>query len=705
MFSAGCSDAGLGGVSQPATSLDVQLVRCPLCSQARFFKGERGLRIHYGKIHKPHSVPLDPPATTTTSTPSDQPLWKTLSKFKNSTPILKRVPRGARRSVALSLAQCVRLATQKNSEHAWEQLLTFPYRILHVQKNLATKKSLTNQIKENCNNLASVLDSKLPTFNNFIQKGICAHVESKLSEGDIRGAARLLFSSDVVAPYSPESFSALESKHPAPADGLTFPDPPVNPIVQETSIKITAPQLIAAVSSFRSGSAGGLDGLTPQHLKDLLSSGAGDAGESLLGELAALVNLMLSGGVNDAVVDVLYGANLCALRKKDGGIRPIAVGCTYRRMAAKICCKLYSDLLAKKFQPLQLGFGSKGGCEAAVHALSSFLNSGIGDVVLKVDVKNAFNSVNRDTLLAESKKELPEIFGFLWQCYRHPTKLLYKNNVLESAVGCQQSDPLGPVIFSLAIHPIIQKLNSKFNVWYLDDGTLGGDVDTVINDFILLKQEFKSIGLELNPSKCEIFLSDTTDRLSTLHKFNAIAPQIKILDKNSLHLLGSPIFEDSFSSFIDEKINHFNDISDRLSQINLHSAFTIIRYCCFGPNFMYFLRCSPLWKHTHILDKIDQIVRETLTSILNVALDDRAWLQATLPIRFGGLGVRKISSVSLPAFLSSVHSTETLTRKILSLGMQHVSTPLRHPIFLVLHAVLVRLLQVPKTSNGANTMA
>ena len=40
--------------------------------------------------------------------------------------------------------------------------------------------------------------------------------------------------------------------------------------------------------------------------------------------------------------------------------------------------------------------------------------------------------------------------------------------------------------------------------------------------------------------------------------------------------------------------------------------------------------------------------------------------QATLPIRLGGLGIRKISSVSLPAFLSSVHSTEKLTRKILA---------------------------------------
>lgn len=43
-------------------------------------------------------------------------------------------------------------------------------------------------------------------------------------------------------------------------------------------------------------------------------------------KLADLINLMLNGSVNDAT-DVLYGANLCTLRKRNGGIRLIAVRC------------------------------------------------------------------------------------------------------------------------------------------------------------------------------------------------------------------------------------------------------------------------------------------------------------------------------------------------------------------------------------------
>ena len=391
-----------GSACQPSTSLNT-LERCPLCTQARFFKGKRGLNVHIGKVHRPPNAltsdPVSMSTPTTPATPTFEPFWKTLSKFKNSVPVLKRVPRGARPLVAQHLASCVRLAARENSQSAWEQLLTFPYRILHVQKNLATKKTLTAQIKENCNISAHNLDSKLPIQRYTSSRGVSHLVESKLGEGDISGAARILFSSDVVAPCSPETLAALESKHPAPADGLSFPNPP-DP--DNHSLTITGRELVTAICSFRSGSAGGLDGLSPQHLKDLICSGAGEAGELLLKELTALINLMLSGKVNEAVIDVPYGANLCALRKSDGGIRPIAVGTTYRRTAAKICCKFYGEVVSEKFQPLQLGYGSKGGCEAAVHALSTYLNSGKGEVILKVDIKNAFNSVNRDTLLAKN---------------------------------------------------------------------------------------------------------------------------------------------------------------------------------------------------------------------------------------------------------------------------------------------------------------
>ena len=325
--------------------------------------------------------------------------------------------------------------------------------------------------------------------------------------------------------------------------------------------------------------------------------------------------------------------------------------------------------LTVKFQPHQVGFGSKGGCEAAVHAARTFLSDGRDEVFLKVDVKNAFNSINRETLLQQVKDNAPSIYNYIWQCYKTPSALIYRDNLILSAVGCQQGDPLGPAIFSLAIHPVISKLKSKLNVWYLDDGTLGGDAISVLEDLDFLISEFKNIGLDLNFSKCELYLSDTitpSDKANLLTKFNNLAPNIKILSRESLYLLGAPISELSIPSFVKKITANFLESSFRLSKINSHMALTIIRHCLFVPKFTFYLRSTPIWMYSNLMQNLDDLIRKTLSEILNCTFDDRSWTQATLPIRFGGLGIRKISSVALPAFLSSVHSTHDLFGNIIS---------------------------------------
>ncbi|XP_048488762.1 uncharacterized protein LOC125491265 [Plutella xylostella] len=327
-------------------------------------------------------------------------------------------------------------------------------------------------------------------------------IETKISDGDIKGATQLMFSNDSVAPDTPETLQGLQSKHPPQPPSAQLPDAPAS---DSAPLQVLGTDVYGAIMSFRCGSTGGLDGLSPQHLKDLLAS-TGQAGETLLSNLTALINLMLAGKVNTLIAPLMYGARICALNKKDGGIRPIAVGSTLRRIASKVCCRQILPKLSTYLQPLQLGFGSKGGCEAAVHALRTYIEHDGGEVVLKVDIKNAFNSIDRGTFLTEIKELTPEIYPYLWQCYSSPSNLIYNSNLIHSEVGCQQGDPLGPAIFSLAIHKTISSLKSKLNMWYLDDGTLGGESDTVLDDLRTLTDNMREIGLELNSSKREIFI-------------------------------------------------------------------------------------------------------------------------------------------------------------------------------------------------------
>ena len=94
--------------------------------------------------------------------------------------------------------------------------------------------------------------------------------------------------------------------------------------------------------------------------------------------------------------------------KKDGGVRPIAVGFVWRRLAAKIHCCHIIERCANLFSPRQLGVRIPGGAEAAVHATRIYLdNLQPGNILLKIDFQNAFSAVRRDVILLEILKSLP----------------------------------------------------------------------------------------------------------------------------------------------------------------------------------------------------------------------------------------------------------------------------------------------------------
>ncbi len=73
-----------------------------------------------------------------------------------------------------------------------------------------------------------------------------------------------------------------------------------------------------SIISFRKGTAGGLDSLRPQILKDLLYVQIGDTGGKLLQALTSMTTIILHADVPESVCPYIYGASLTALQKKDG---------------------------------------------------------------------------------------------------------------------------------------------------------------------------------------------------------------------------------------------------------------------------------------------------------------------------------------------------------------------------------------------------
>jgi hypothetical protein len=114
-------------------------------------------------------------------------------------------------------------------------------------------------------------------------------------------------------------------------------------------------------------------------------------------------------------------------------------------------------------------------------------------------------------------------------------------SIISASVGAQQGDP-GPMIFSLAIQPIVLSLDSQLNIWYLDHGTLADYPEVILSDIKNVINLSRKIGPELNFNKCEIFWRSGDTNLKVIKEFQNLIPGIKICARG-LSLLGSPIFE------------------------------------------------------------------------------------------------------------------------------------------------------------------
>lgn len=310
---------------------------------------------------------------------------------------------------------------------------------------------------------------------------------------------------------------------------------------------MTEKEVEKGISSFNADSASGIDGLSPQHLKDLLALNCGGTASQLLTSLTKLTNLMLSGKVCAEFVPFLYGASLIAFNKKDGGIRPIAIGATLRRLVSKLCCSNLTDELVSQLKPKKLGFGVKGGSEAAVHGVRTYvLQNNAAEIIVKVDVSNAFNSLDRISFLKEIEEKFPAIYPYVSQYYASPANLFYNKSIILSATGCQQGDPLGSAIFSWGINDVIQALTSDLNLWYLDDGTIASVGSW--KRLATLKTRFHLLGLELNTSKCEAFIFQNVTakkKIENKAMLDTVAPGITYTSELDFCILCAPIMEPS----------------------------------------------------------------------------------------------------------------------------------------------------------------
>ncbi|GJW59182.1 putative reverse transcriptase domain-containing protein, partial [Tanacetum coccineum] len=306
----------------------------------------------------------------------------------------------------------------------------------------------------------------------------------KICDGYYTAVVKVLSSSGV-APYNDATLEDLKAKHHL-KPSFSLPHIPID-YHQLTSSPVV---VLDMIKSFPRGTSCGRDGLRTQHLMDCLSGVIVAISDELVSSITQVVNLFLDEKCSKTLGEYIASAPLTPLVKLGRGIRPIVFGVRV-----------------------------PGGGEAILHVVNHLIEDR-GD--------------------EELCTHCPTISRWVEFCYSSPSRLYYGEHALRSYQEVQQGDPLGPLLFSLVLHPLVSKIRDSFNLylqaWYLDDGTIIGDTLVVGEVLKVIMNDGPRCGLHLNVDKTEFFWTkeDPRGRFAGVFPLNIARPL------HGVKLLGGP---------------------------------------------------------------------------------------------------------------------------------------------------------------------
>ena len=487
------------------------------------------------------------------------------------------------------------------------------------------------------------------------------------SEGGLSQACRSLISPPPLN-HTADIISRLTNKHPRaehPVDLSEFGNSS-SALVPNIEVDL----IEQCIRSFHRLSGGGPSGLRPVHLKNCLFT---EHRDEVLERCCALVNILAKGEAPETLAPFLAGATLTALPKKDNDIRPVAVGEMWRRLTAKCLCNSYKEQARSYFFPLQIGVAQPLGTEVGLETTRQWYNRNKGNlsaILVKVDFSNAFNCVDRQAFLVQCRHHFPGLSRWAEWCYGQPSKLYFGGATIPSENGVQQGDPIGPLLFALALQPVLQELHNgrsekglELVLSYLDDLILAGEQGEVAGAFHFLKTAASKIGLKFNVSKCEVI--PAAGQFSAGNE-SLFPSNITFLKDGNFELLGGPIGTEVFCN------QHTQNRVDKASELLLalgelpdpQVALTLLRHCVSFGKLVYSLRVVPHYKHQVALRNYDNSVRDCIESFLCCSFTDSEWSLANLATKMGGLGLRSVESHGSAAFLSSQASCHELCARL-----------------------------------------
>ena len=229
----------------------------------------------------------------------------------------------------------------------------------------------------------------------------------------------------------------------------------------------------------------------------------------------------------------------------------------------------------------------------------------------------------------------------------------------------QQGDSMGPLLFSLTLWPIIQKIKTSVlsllqHNWCLIDGFIAWSEDQINQTLEILANKVPTErGLILRKDKYELW---------SIQDLPSVDQAVKKNVGIGFEVLGGAVGSKEFVASCLKRVQKILSMLDNLHHLNdPQFALDILCYCLGTPKLVYSLRTnSPSNEMLEVLKSFENGQVKMLDQFDGPIIGDDARKLYSLPISLWGLGVKQSQEQYKGAFVSSNIASDELVNKITS---------------------------------------
>ena len=534
------------------------------------------------------------------------------------------------------------------------------------QVNTATSRSGEDA---NCDTRSFIRDSSPIADDPDSQAA--KRAQHHVKQGHLRKAAQTLHSTTTMADLTVSEVQlAVAELHPPLSEGAVLPYLPADSprvILEDDDV------MRVLITQSNNGSASGPSGWGGNLLSTLSESAL------CRGGIIALLKDIINGDLPHSARQLLLSSRLVALNKPGGsGLRPIAMGEMFYRLAALIVTRNIAKTAASLLSPHQYGVGVSSGAERIVHSLQHTLADTTRRLsLLQVDISNAFNACDRGRMLRElySTPELSPLYRMADFAYSTPSVLLLERaegKSIMSRNGVRQGDPLSALLFCVYMREVLTKVSECADVQlygFFDDLNVVGTPGEVLKAFDALRTDLlPAVSLTCNTDKSHFayFHDDTAPLMHSQRQ--ALADHDMQYYDSWAPVLGAVVGKDSAAVADGIACTTGDDGGGgaffrrvQSDALRYDSALLLLRHCGV-PQMSYLLRCTPPSCIVQQAKSFDERMLHAAAVRLNVHHDELTadavhYVRAKL--KHGGKGLTSAVCTSPAAYLGSLAAVAT----------------------------------------------